>query len=285
MDAATFLLSACHDPSAEFNTTAAKLFPTASEKQAVVIRRKHRLAAIATGHHMIDRTPEIGIATALPCPLFASSSRRFNSVFPVRRLTTETELPRWAADFRSKLDFMRKIRHANRSWDLLFWEILNLKDQMEASDTTSPQAVIFMGIQATGKSTFYGATFSKTHVRINLDMLRTRNRERLIFEACLAAGQSLVIDNTNPTKLDRERYLPSAKTHGFHVIGYYFSSRIYDSIKRNALRSEGQRIPEIGIRGTHARLELPVYQEGFDELYYIEARKGAFTVLPWSHEI
>jgi predicted kinase len=153
------------------------------------------------------------------------------------------------------------------------------------NDTTSPQAVIFIGIQATGKSTFYGATFSKTHVRINLDMLRTRNRERILFEACLAAGQSFVIDNTNPTKLDRERYVSLAKFHGFKVIGYYFSSRINDSIKRNALRPDAERIPDVGIRGTHARLEVPVVQEGFDELLYVEAREGAFVVTPWSNEI
>lgn len=156
---------------------------------------------------------------------------------------------------------------------------------VESNDTASPQAVIFIGIQATGKSTFYGATFSKTHVRISLDMLRTRNRERILFEACLAAGQSFVIDNTNPTKLDRERYLSAAKARGFRVIGYYFSSRINDSIRRNALRPEAERIPDVGIRGTHARLELPSIQEGFDGLLYVEAREGSFVILPWTNEI
>jgi predicted kinase len=39
------------------------------------------------------------------------------------------------------------------------------------------QAIIFMGIQACGKSTFYHHKFALTHVRINLDMLKTRHRE------------------------------------------------------------------------------------------------------------
>ena len=38
--------------------------------------------------------------------------------------------------------------------------------------------VIFIGIQATGKSTFFQEQFADTHVRVNLDMLRTRHRER-----------------------------------------------------------------------------------------------------------
>jgi len=36
------------------------------------------------------------------------------------------------------------------------------------------EAVIFVGLQAAGKSTFYRERFFDTHVRINLDMLRTR---------------------------------------------------------------------------------------------------------------
>jgi predicted kinase len=40
------------------------------------------------------------------------------------------------------------------------------------------EAVLFMGIRASGKSTFYQERFSCTHVRINLDMLKTRINER-----------------------------------------------------------------------------------------------------------
>lgn len=45
--------------------------------------------------------------------------------------------------------------------------------------------VIFIGIQATGKSSFYKDRFYRTHVRVNYDMLNTRHRENLIFKACI----------------------------------------------------------------------------------------------------
>jgi predicted kinase len=51
-----------------------------------------------------------------------------------------------------------------------------------------PQAVIFIGVQTTGKTTFFKEHFVGTHVHINLDMLRTRHREKLILDACLKAG-------------------------------------------------------------------------------------------------
>jgi hypothetical protein len=44
------------------------------------------------------------------------------------------------------------------------------------------EAVVFSGVQGVGKSTFYRERFFATHVRINLDMLRTRNREDVLLQ-------------------------------------------------------------------------------------------------------
>jgi predicted kinase len=149
-----------------------------------------------------------------------------------------------------------------------------------------PEAVIFIGIQATGKSTFYASRFQRTHVRINLDMLRTRRREAILLQACLDANQSFVIDNTNPTREDRARYLIPARERGFRTIGCYFRSSVSDAIRRNSGRQGDECVPELAIRGTSARLELPSLAEGFDELLYItQTGSGTFSILPWSDEI
>src|SRR5512135_601345 len=95
------------------------------------------------------------------------------------------------------------------------------------------ELVIFVGIPASGKSTFYLQHFFETHIRINLDMLRTRHREHLLIEACIAARQPFVVDNTNVTREDRARYIVPAKAAGFQVVGYYFRSSIGASIERN----------------------------------------------------
>ena len=47
------------------------------------------------------------------------------------------------------------------------------------------EMVLFIGIQATGKSAYYSEKFYRTHVRINGDMLETRHREDLLIRACL----------------------------------------------------------------------------------------------------
>jgi predicted kinase len=145
------------------------------------------------------------------------------------------------------------------------------------------QAVIFCGTQATGKSSFYRERFFRTHVRLSLDLLRTRHRERLLLQACLEARQPFVIDNTNPTRRDRARYVEPARAAGFRVIGYYFDAPLEAALRRNAARAPSERVPIAGIRGTYKRFEAPTPAEGFDELFCVTiGESGGFLVREWS---
>jgi predicted kinase len=148
------------------------------------------------------------------------------------------------------------------------------------------EAVIFIGVQATGKSTFFKERFADTHVRINLDMLRTRHREQLILAACFEARQSFVVDNTNPTVEDRKRYILPAKAANFEIIGYYFQSKLSELLQRNQQRSGKERIPIPGVRAAFRELEIPKLAEGFDKLYCVRIdTPGSFVVEEWLDEV
>lgn len=148
------------------------------------------------------------------------------------------------------------------------------------------QLVLFIGLQACGKSTFYQQRFADTHVRINLDMLKTRHREHLLFEACLAGQQPIVIDNTNPTPEERARYIAPARAAGFSVIGYYFQSCIEDCKRRNLQRACNRVVPLVGLLGTYNRLIRPSWNEGFSELYYVRiSDDNGFYVEEWTDEV
>ncbi len=147
------------------------------------------------------------------------------------------------------------------------------------------EAVIFAGIQATGKTTFFKERFFDTHVRISLDLLRTRHRERRLLELCIELRQPFVIDNTNPTAEERARYIVPARAAGFRVVGYYFRSILIDSIARNAGRRGRAQVPVKGIGGTARRLQTPALHEGFDALYYVRiAAHSQFIVEEWHDE-
>jgi predicted kinase len=144
------------------------------------------------------------------------------------------------------------------------------------------EAVIFIGIQATGKSTFYQERFSNTHVRINLDMLKTRRREDLLLEACIRARQSFVVDNTNILASERAKYIALARPAGYTIIGCYFQSRLQESLRRNQQRTGKAVIPEKGLLAKYHHMQRPQYSEGFDQLYYVSMDpRGGFLVAEW----
>ena len=148
------------------------------------------------------------------------------------------------------------------------------------------QLVIFMGLQASGKSTFYREKFIDSHIRLNLDMLKTRHREKILFNACLEAKQPVVIDNTNPSLKDRQRYIKPAKEKDFRIIGYYFESKIEDCKIRNSQRQGKKAIPIVGILATAKQLVIPSYQEGFDKIFYVRIDHNySFIIEKWQNEI
>lgn len=132
------------------------------------------------------------------------------------------------------------------------------------------EAILFIGIQGAGKSTFCKERFFDTHVRINLDMLRTRRREEILLNACLQSGQPLVVDNTNPLPADRSRYLGPARAAGFRTIAYFFDTALRDAMRRNNLRPGKQKIPAPAVAATFKKLVPPTAAEGFDEIYTVE---------------
>jgi len=119
------------------------------------------------------------------------------------------------------------------------------------------EMVLFIGIQATGKSSFYCDRFFRTHVRINLDMLKTRRREELLIRACLEGKTPFVVDKMNLSRADRATYIGPAKAAGFKNCGYFFQSEVAAALQRNARRDAPERVPEAGLRSASARLQLP----------------------------
>ena len=75
------------------------------------------------------------------------------------------------------------------------------------------EGVIFIGIQASGKSTFYIENFFDTHVRISMDLLNTRNKELQFLHKC---------SGNTATPLRRKMNLKVIR----HMIQCYFTGKI-----------------------------------------------------------
>jgi predicted kinase len=151
------------------------------------------------------------------------------------------------------------------------------------------ELVVFVGLQASGKSTFFRERFAATHEHVSKDLLRNnKNRNRrqtqLVREA-LGAGRSVVVDNTNPTVEDREPLIRLGHELGARVVGYLFESSVRESLARNEGREGKARVPDVALYATAKRLAPPSYSEGFDELFAVRITGGSgFEVRAWPEE-
>jgi predicted kinase len=138
--------------------------------------------------------------------------------------------------------------------------------------------VIFVGLPASGKTTFYQRRFAATHQHISKDLWpNTSNRDRRqaeMMRQALSQGLSVVIDNTNPASADRAPVIAIARQYGARVIGYYFTATTREAIGRNRGREGKARVPEVAIFARAKRLAKPLLEEGFDELYAVAIESG-----------
>ena len=136
-------------------------------------------------------------------------------------------------------------------------------------------AVIFIGMANSGKTEFYNRYFSDIYTHIELSVLRTRLKERSALNECFAHGDSFVINNENPTKADRQRYIPSAKEAGYRIVGYYFDSTA-EPPTANTSKAKEKAKYNAYIKFKD-KMQTPCYDEGFDELYCVHmSRSGDF---------
>jgi len=147
---------------------------------------------------------------------------------------------------------------------------------MEAPDRSL--SIVLVGLQGAGKSTLARGFFGNTHVRLNLDMLRTRHREALMLEACLASKTAFVVDNTNLTREERSRYTLASRERAI-LVAVWVDTPLEVALARNALREGVARVPDHVLVHSLRRLEPPRRDEGFHAVWRVHSDASAWEAL------
>jgi predicted kinase len=133
------------------------------------------------------------------------------------------------------------------------------------------EAIIFIGLQGSGKTTYFMNHFAATHAHVSRDIQQSAEREMTFVRECLRTGRSFVVDNTNATRAARGPYIREAAAAGFRVLGYFFDTPVRIAIGRNNHRHDKKPIPVPAILRAAKRLEPPSLEEGIEEIRTIAA--------------
>ena len=134
------------------------------------------------------------------------------------------------------------------------------------------EAVIFVGLQGAGKTTYFRDHFAETHVHISRDVQGSMERELALMRECIEAGRSFVVDDTNSTRAARTRIIREAKAARFRVSAVFFDASVRTAIGRNNHRNDKRPIPVPAILRTAKGLEPPSLEEGWDEVTIIAVK-------------
>lgn len=163
------------------------------------------------------------------------------------------------------------------------------------------ELAILVGIQASGKTTFYRRRLEGNYAHVSLDNWRgkgnVRTKERQAIRAGLAAAaeaeaaiRGVAVDNTNITVETRRRYFDCAAEFArqarcrVRVVAYFFDADPQACLRRNAPRPKdappgtGYFVPPAAIRSFHRRLEAPTHREGFDTIFRVRIAEDDFAV-------
>lgn len=142
------------------------------------------------------------------------------------------------------------------------------------------EMVVFCGLPAAGKTTFAKRHFvPQGYVHVNRDTLKTPKKCLEVAAATLAAGQSVVIDNTMPKFQSddkdhcngRDAYIKLGKKHAIPCRLFYFNTEEALAKHLNAYRERltdgaAPHVPEIGYNVFKKAFEPPTLDEGWAEI-------------------
>ncbi|SNS20105.1 Predicted kinase [Geodermatophilus pulveris] len=127
-----------------------------------------------------------------------------------------------------------------------------------------------VGLQGAGKSTWVRENLAGTHTVVSKDhwpnARRREARQQRVVGELLAAGRSVVVDNTDPTPAERAPLVAAARAAGAGVRAVWLDTPLLVCAARNDAREGRARVPPAGLYGTAARFVPPSTAEGFDRV-------------------
>lgn len=140
------------------------------------------------------------------------------------------------------------------------------------SDTK--EVVVLVGSPGSGKS-FFASTYlaPEGYHHVNRDVLGSWQKCVSVLESALAAGKSVVVDNTNPDKESRQRFINAARKHGVKCRCFVLKTSMQHAKHNNKFREytddNHEPISDMVINMYKKKYAEPSQDEGFNAIVKI----------------
>lgn len=144
------------------------------------------------------------------------------------------------------------------------------------------ELIIFVGLQASGKTTAYHNLFEKTHALVSKDKMSRRagkeGRQAKALDELLSKGHNVVVDNCSVQPSERASIVSIGRKLDAAIACYYFESTLEACLERNAKREGKAKIDPFAIIKKSKLLVPPSLDEGFDLLFKVVLLDGRFVI-------
>lgn len=147
-------------------------------------------------------------------------------------------------------------------------------DSYPSISMNKPEVVIMVGSPASGKSSFCrNFLVPKGYVTVSRDKLGSWQKCAKILENCIQKKQSVVIDNTNPDKESRQRFIEVAKRNGIDCRCFVMATSHKHAKHNNRFRemTDKNHVPvgDMVLNSYKKNFQEPEMAEGFEEIVKI----------------
>jgi bifunctional polynucleotide phosphatase/kinase len=158
-------------------------------------------------------------------------------------------------------------------------------DEKSKLKGTQVEMIIFIGSPGSGKSTFYHTYLKPNgYIHVNQDTLKNAQKCLKVSEEELSKGNSVVIDNTNPSLEARKQYIDLAKSLkvGIRTFVFNFSKDLVFHLNEmrgtNVFRSHNSKsVADVIIHTWYKKFVQPSPKEGFSEILEVNFIPGPFV--------
>jgi DNA 3'-phosphatase len=156
---------------------------------------------------------------------------------------------------------------------------------LPALKSSSKHLVIMVGSPASGKSYYSLELEKKGFVRINKDTMKTDKVAEKAFNAAFKDGRNIVVDNTNPTKEARAKWIAAAKKASYSVTVVWMNFpmpvvEFLDNYRIYKNKNQDTHVPAVAMRVYYKKLEAPT-QDECDNLVEVKTINNTEMLSVW----